>query len=126
MRPSYQSVFLSAVAAALFAVLGLGAAGCGGDSEPTGAAGTTTKKNVSPSGLSSSYDDDVMEKALKAVGATKVDFDGKTLRAHFEGSAEDAVAWTKCSAMQVVGSKAKTHIIVYTDGELDCAKRYDD
>lgn len=64
MRPSHQSVFLSAVAAVIFAALalGLGAAGCGGGAEPTGAAGTTTKKDVSPSGLPSSYDD-VMEKA---------------------------------------------------------------
>ncbi len=116
-HPAQRSRPLSrSLLAGLTAVLlSLGLSGCGGDDD--GNPSRTTSGGAT-SGL-----DEAIEKPLVAIGATKVEYDGKVLRAHFDGSTEDATAWTYCSSLEMVTPDADKHLVVYEDGELDCAER---
>lgn len=104
------------------ALLGFGMTACGDDAESDSGSPSPTRSADSESS-SSSGADEAIEKPLTAVGATKVDYDGATLRAHFDGSVEDATAWLYCSSLEMVAPDADERFLVYDDGELDCAKR---
>lgn len=95
--------------------LALGTSACGGSSDKS--PGPTTSGGKVIAG------DDMIVKPLEAIGATKVQIGPDEVRVHFDGSAQEATAWTYCTAIQaVIGQKAA--IVVYSDGELDCADRY--
>ena len=105
---------------AIVAGITLVATACGSDdADSAPATGNSTQKEKSNANQSPEI------VGLKAVGATKVEMDDDTIRAHFEGSVEDATAGTKCSAVEMAGD-GREAVVVYADGDFVCADRYDD
>lgn len=101
----------------------LALAGCGGDDEPAAASPSSDTQQEATSTTTDDARRDGLAQGLEAAGATKVEMDDRTLRAHFDGSVEDPVAWTRCSALQIYPDEFDTYVLVYDDGELDCAER---
>ncbi len=125
-----MSIIRMVAATLLTTSLALGASACGGSDGDGDGAGDGVDSTSKPAGTAPgdgtfTSQDEVTVAALKAVGATTVDIGPSEVRVHFKGSADDATAWTYCTAIKaLIGPKAA--IIVYADGELACADRNGD
>ena len=121
------------IASAALAVALLGVTACSDDDD--GAAGddqpaAESNGGGAASGLDESagrpfgVDASGMATAMKAgAGADRVEVDGNTFRLYFdEGSKDDVTATVTCSAMDSVSGDDDLVVMVYPDGELDCAE----
>lgn len=71
-----------------------------------------------------STDDAVITAVVQGTQAERAEWDGSTLRVIFDsGSAESPTEWIKCSAAEVLLADDEKAVLVYPDGELDCAER---
>lgn len=117
------------------ALLALGLAGCSAGDTPETVAPTANETSDGAGGDNGSEgnddrafgatDDAVVMALLAAInGAERAEWQGTTIYIHFpEGSVNDPTAGIGCLAAETVIAEDENAIMVYPDGEFDCATR---
>ncbi|HTO01135.1 MAG TPA: hypothetical protein VL068_10715 [Microthrixaceae bacterium] len=124
------------LAIALALVMGTGLLACSSDetavkadnqaSGNTDTDGSTSDDKGKNGRVFDSTNDAVVKALTTALDVKEVEFDGASVRLIMsKGSVEQVTASLPCSAAEAVLSKDENPILVYSDGEIDCSKRYD-